>query len=153
MVDVSVWEVSALFRQHMQHLSADKHCLLWQRWKHHNIFFLVIRYMCMAFFRILHLLSLLASSFMSAFSKIKWIMLNLYLYQYNSYYFNYYLFCLKYILKLIFSSISSFNILFLLVFQTIELGCLYSINNVFINFYFFIFYSFFGLFWCVVVKI
>jgi len=36
-----------------------------------------------------------------------------------------------------------------LVFQTLELGCLYGINSIFINFYFF---SFFGLFRCVVVK-
>jgi hypothetical protein len=42
-------------------------------------------------------------------------------------------FCL--LLLVILLSILFFNILFLLVFQTIELGCFYGINNVFIIFF------------------
>jgi hypothetical protein len=68
------------------------------------------------FFHFIPLFSFLALSFMSTFSKIKYIMFNLYFYQFYSHYFNYYLFCFWCFLKLIFFSISSFDILFLLVF-------------------------------------
>ena len=86
-------------------------------------------------FHFIPLFSLLALSFMSTFSKIKYIMFNLYLYQFCSYYFNYYLFCFWCFLKLIFFSISSFDILFHLVFVS-------NLVLVFLNAIFFCFLYF-----------
>ena len=87
-------------------------------------------------FHFILLFSLLALSFMSTFSKIKYIMFNLYLYQFCSYYFNYYLFCFWCFLKLIFFSILSFDILFHLVFVS-------NLVLVFLNAIFFCFYTWF----------
>ena len=87
------------------------------------------------FFHFIPLFSFLALSFMSTFSKIKYIMFNLYFYQFYSHYFNYYLFCFWCFLKLIFFSISSFDILFHLVFVS-------NLILVFLNAIFFCFLYF-----------
>lgn len=90
-------------------------------------------------FHFISLFSHLALSFMSIFFKIKYIMFNLYLYQFCSHYFNYYLFCFWCFLKLIFFSISSFDILFHLVFVS-------NLVLVLLNAIFFVFYTFLDFF-------
>ena len=90
-------------------------------------------------FHFILLFSLLALSFMLTFSKIKYIMFNLYLYQFCSHYFNYYLFCFWCFLKLIFFSILSFDILFHLVF--VSNLVLVLLNAIFFLFLYLIFFS------------